>query len=94
MPSLQDWGLLLSMSLAGATSQFLVFEALRRASASTIAPLEFTSLVWAFVIQFAVWGNVPDGFVMLGALLIGCSGLVVVTIEWKESMRIKRARPG
>ena len=93
-PSAQDWALLLALSLAGATSQFLVFEALRRASASTIAPLEFTSLVWAFVIQFAVWGNVPDGFVMLGALLIGCSGLVIVSIEWKESLRTKRARLG
>jgi drug/metabolite transporter (DMT)-like permease len=93
-PSAQDWALLLALSLAGATSQFLVFEALRRASASTIAPLEFTSLVWAFVIQFAVWGNVPDGFVMLGALLIGCSGLVIVSIEWQESLRTKRARLG
>jgi len=93
-PSAQDWALLLALSLAGATSQFLVFEALRRASASTIAPLEFTSLVWAFVIQFTVWGNVPDGFVMLGALLIGCSGLVIVSIEWKESLRTKRAQLG
>jgi len=71
-----------------------VFEALRRASASTIAPLEFTSLLWAFVIQFAVWGNVPDRFVMLGAMLIGCSGLAIVSIEWKESMRVKRAQLG
>jgi drug/metabolite transporter (DMT)-like permease len=94
MPSAQEWALLVALSLAGASSQFLVFEALRRASASTIAPLEFTSLVWAFVIQFIVWGNVPDGFVMLGALLIGCSGLVIVSIEWKESMRTKRARLG
>jgi drug/metabolite transporter (DMT)-like permease len=93
-PSLHDCALLLALSVIGATSQFLVFEALRRASASTIAPLEFTSLAWAFVIQFAVWGSVPDGFVMLGALLIGLSGLVIVSIEWKQSIRIKRARPG
>jgi drug/metabolite transporter (DMT)-like permease len=93
-PSVHDVALLLALSLAGATSQFLVFEALRRASASTIAPLEFTSLAWAFVIQFLVWGNMPDGFVLLGALLIGVSGLVVVSIEWKESTRTKRARLG
>src|ERR1700678_4591215 len=93
-PSAEDWLILVSLSLAGALSQFLVFEALRRASASTIAPLEFTSLLWAFVIQFTVWGNVPDGFVMLGALLIGCSGLVIVSIEWQQSMRTQRARLG
>jgi drug/metabolite transporter (DMT)-like permease len=88
-PSLKDWLLLISLSLLGATSQFLVFEALRRASASTIAPLEFTSLVWAFLLQYFVWGSTPDILVLLGALLIGLSGLVIVSIEWRASLRAK-----
>jgi drug/metabolite transporter (DMT)-like permease len=88
-PSLHDWLLLGVLSLAGATSQFLVFEALRRASASTIAPLEFTSLAWAFILQFLVWGDAPDAYVVLGASLIGLSGLTVVSIEWRDSMRVK-----
>ena len=82
-PSLVDGVLLVALSLAGALSQFLVFEALRRASASTIAPLEFTSLAWAFVIQYVVWRSPPDAFVLLGALLIGASGLVIISIEWR-----------
>jgi drug/metabolite transporter (DMT)-like permease len=89
MPSMQDWLILLSLSLAGATSQFLVFEALRRASASTIAPLEFTSLIWAFLLQYLVWGEAPDLFVLTGALLIGSSGLVIVSIEWRNSARLR-----
>jgi drug/metabolite transporter (DMT)-like permease len=82
-PSLRDALLLVALSLAGALSQFLVFEALRRASASTIAPLEFTSLAWAFVIQYLVWGSPPDAFVLLGALLIGASGLIIISVEWR-----------
>lgn len=82
-PSLFDGLLLVALSLAGALSQFLVFEALRRASASTIAPLEFTSLAWAFVIQYVVWGSPPDAFVLLGALLIGASGLIIISVEWR-----------
>jgi drug/metabolite transporter (DMT)-like permease len=82
-PSLIDGLLLIALSLAGALSQFLVFEALRRASASTIAPLEFTSLAWAFVIQYLVWGSPPDAFVLLGALLIGASGLIIISVEWR-----------
>jgi drug/metabolite transporter (DMT)-like permease len=88
-PSLHDWGLLFALSLAGATSQFLVFEALRRASASTIAPLEFTSLAWAFILQYLVWNEAPDTFVVLGALLIGLSGVIVVSLEWKASLRVR-----
>ncbi|MGA2343996.1 MAG: DMT family transporter, partial [Steroidobacteraceae bacterium] len=88
-PSIEDWLILVSLSLAGATAQFLVFEALRRASASTIAPLEFTSLVWAFLLQYLVWGEAPDVFVLSGALLIGLSGLVIVSIEWRNSARLR-----
>jgi len=88
-PSIEDWLILVSLSLAGATSQFLVFEALRRASASTIAPLEFTSLVWAFLLQYLIWGEAPDAFVLTGALLIGLSGLVIVSIEWRNSTRLR-----
>jgi drug/metabolite transporter (DMT)-like permease len=88
-PSLHDGVLLVLLSLAGAMSQFLVFEALRRASASTIAPLEFTSLVWAFLLQLLVWGEAPDAYVVAGAALIGVSGLVIVSLEWRESMRVK-----
>ena len=88
-PSAEDWLILVSLSLAGALSQFLVFEALRRASASTIAPLEFTSLVWAFLLQFLVWGEAPDLFVLTGALLIGVSGLVIISIEWRNAARLR-----
>ena len=86
-PSLLDCQLLAALSLAGALSQFLVFEALRRASASTIAPLEFTSLAWAFIIQYLVWGSPPDAFVLLGALLIGASGLIIISMEWRARAR-------
>ena len=64
----RSWG---RCRCAGALSQYLVFEALRRASASTIAPLEFTSLGWAFILQYLVWGRPPDALVLSGALLIG-----------------------
>ena len=82
-PSLIDCLLLAARSLACALSQFLVFEALRRASGSTIAPLEFTSLAWAFIIQYPIWGGPPDAFVLLGALLIGSSGSIIISMEWR-----------
>jgi drug/metabolite transporter (DMT)-like permease len=88
-PSTHDCVLLVVLSLAGASSQFLVFEALRRASASTIAPLEFTSLAWAFILQFLIWGEAPDAYVVLGASLIGLSGVIVISIEWRDSRRVR-----
>jgi len=88
-PSAHDWLILIALSLSGAASQFLVFEALRRASASTIAPLEFSSLAWAFLLQYLVWGEAPDALVLGGALLIGVSGLLIVSIEWRNALRLR-----
>jgi drug/metabolite transporter (DMT)-like permease len=92
-PSLNEWLILIAISLAGAASQFLVFEAIRRAPASTIAPLEFTSLGWAFIIGYLVWGDAPDIFVVAGALLIGLSGIIIVSLEWRKSAAIKSSVP-
>jgi drug/metabolite transporter (DMT)-like permease len=89
-PSTHDWVILLSLSVAGATSQLLLFEALRHASASTIAPLEFTSLAWAFVLGHVAWGDIPDIFVLSGAMLIGVSGFIIVLTQWRET-RLKKA---
>jgi len=90
-PSLHDWLIFVTIALTGAASQFLLFEAIRRASASTIAPLEFTSLGWAFLLGWLVWHDVPNLLVVTGALLIGFSGLIIVSIEWRESVRLKEA---
>jgi drug/metabolite transporter (DMT)-like permease len=83
--------ILLSLSVAGAAAQLLLFEALRRATASTIAPLEFTSLAWAFVLGHVVWGDMPDIFVLSGAMLIGVSGFIIVSTQWRGTGGLKKA---
>ena len=90
-PSAHQWAILLSLSVAGAAAQLLLFEALRRATASTIAPLEFTSLAWAFVLGHVVWGDMPDIFVLSGAMLIGVSGFIIVSTQWRATGRLKKA---
>ena len=44
---------------AGGFGQFLLFESFRYAPASAIAPIEYTALVWAFLLGFLVWSEVP-----------------------------------
>ena len=40
-----------------------------------------------FIIQYLVWGSPPDAFVLLGALLIGASGLIIISMEWRARAR-------
>ncbi len=77
----QAWLCLLVGSLGG-LGQFALFEAIRRAPASLLAPVEYTALLWAFLLGYLVWADVPAAGVFVGAFLIGAAGLSMLTSEW------------
>ena len=47
--------LLVSVGALGGMAQYLLFEGMKRAPVSIVAPFEYTSLVWAFALGFAIW---------------------------------------
>ncbi|WP_192181280.1 DMT family transporter [Mesorhizobium amorphae] len=73
--------LLISVGALGGVAQFLLFEGMKRAPVSIVAPFEYTSLVWAFALGLAIWGDVPRREVFLGAALIIGAGLLIVGNE-------------
>ncbi|MER8827103.1 DMT family transporter [Mesorhizobium sp. M0938] len=79
-----DWGqvlLLISVGALGGVAQCLLFEGMKRAPVSIVAPFEYTSLVWAFALGFAIWGDMPRHEVFLGAALIFAAGLLIIGNE-------------
>ncbi len=66
-PSAHQLGMMLLVGAFGGAGQFLQTEAIRRAPATVVAPLSFSSLVWSFGLGLAIWGDVPDFAVFLGA---------------------------
>ncbi|PTM97612.1 DMT family transporter [Mycoplana dimorpha] len=78
--------------LAG-IAQFALFEGMRRAEVSLLAPFEYSSLVWGFVLGFLVWNEVPTGNVFFGAALIFAAGMVIIAAE-RFSGRAAAARDG
>jgi drug/metabolite transporter (DMT)-like permease len=65
----------------GTLAQLALFEGMRHAPASVMAPTEYTALIWAFVLGFAIWGDIPRLPVFLGAALILVSGAVLLASE-------------
>ncbi|WP_353652366.1 DMT family transporter [Sinorhizobium sp. RAC02] len=66
--------------LAG-IGQFALFEGMRRAPVSVLAPFEYTSLVWAFALGYLIWSDVPGSNVFAGAVLIFSAGLIIIATE-------------
>jgi drug/metabolite transporter (DMT)-like permease len=82
-PSLPDIGLLFLLSALGGVGQFCLFESARHTLASVTAPLEYTALIWAFVLGFLVWGDIPRPTLFVAATLIGMAGLWLLLWECK-----------
>lgn len=79
-----DLGQLALTSMTGiiaALGQYAMFEGMRRSPVSILAPFEYTSLVWAFLLGYAIWGDIPRHNVFLGATLIFAAGVTIVLGE-------------
>jgi drug/metabolite transporter (DMT)-like permease len=76
-----DWVWLGAVGLSGALGQYWVTEAFRRAPPSVVAPFEYSSILWAFSIDWVFWSVLPSAVVVTGAtIVIGC-GLFII---WDE----------
>lgn len=80
-PDLAGFAMLVGAGIIGGCAQFALFEGMKRAPASVIAPFEYTSLVWAFLLGYLIWGDVPRDEVFVGAALIFTAGLVIILSE-------------
>jgi drug/metabolite transporter (DMT)-like permease len=90
-PGWSQLGLMLLVGCFGMGGQFMSTEGIRLAPASVVAPISFSSLVWAFLLGLAIWGDIPDSAVFAGAGLILLSGLVVTSAEFWTLRQRRRA---
>jgi drug/metabolite transporter (DMT)-like permease len=74
-PSSLEWSAMVAMGLIAALAHWLLIKAYGCAPASLLAPYHYTMLVWAAILGYAVFGNIPDTATLLGATVIIGSGL-------------------
>lgn len=86
-PTALGIALMVALGIVSAAAQYLLLEGFRLAPASLIAPFEYSSLLWAFLLSYAIWADVPRALVFAGAGLIALSGLLVIAGEWWAQRR-------
>ena len=85
-PSATAWALLVAISLIGAVAHYALIKALDYAEAGALQPYAYMLLVWATVLGFLVFGNVPDGWTIVGAIVVVAGGLY----SWRHDRRLVR----
>ena len=80
-PTPTGWLLLATTGLIAGLAAYAMTQAFRITTPSTLAPFEYTAMVWALIIGFVVWGDLPSWSVACAALVVVCSGLYVLHRE-------------
>ena len=81
MPSGPGLAALIGIGICGGLGHIVLTESYRWAPASLVAPFDYTAMLWALMLGYLAFGELPTVLVLVGALIIVAAGLFVI---WRE----------
>jgi drug/metabolite transporter (DMT)-like permease len=81
------WLLVVGLAALGALGHYCLVRALTLAPVVLVQPFTYTLLLWAVVIGYLVFGDLPDRWTVAGALVVVGAGIYTV---WREH-RVRQA---
>jgi drug/metabolite transporter (DMT)-like permease len=85
VPELSHLPVFLGMALFGTSGIALVSHAFRLAPAAIVAPFEYTALIWATLLGWLFWNEIPGIWTYAGAAVIIASGIYIVIRETRKA---------
>jgi drug/metabolite transporter (DMT)-like permease len=87
----EHWPWVMAVGLSGAVGQYFITRAFRMATPATLAPIEYTALVWGMIFDYVLWLTLPSARMLIGASIIVGSGLYVLYREGSVTPVVKTA---
>jgi len=89
-PTPLEAALLVGAGLLGGVGQILLTSSYREADASLVAPFDYASMLFALLIGYFVFAEVPTLTMLAGAALVIAAGVLII---WRErQLGLERAR--
>jgi drug/metabolite transporter (DMT)-like permease len=76
--------LFLGQAVLGTLGMTLISQAFRLAPAAIVAPFDYTALIWASVLGWLLWEEIPTVWTYAGAAVIIASGIYIVIRETRK----------
>lgn len=92
VPDATDAVMLVAIGLSGGVGQILLTQSYRYADASTIAPFEYTTMLWTVLVGWIVFAEVPTLEVVVGAAIVIGAGVFVIFRERQLGLDRSRER--
>ena len=91
-PDAKGWTLFILAGACSVVAWIGIIGGYRRASPALLAPFEYTAIVGGAIAGYLIWDEVPDRWVVAGALIIIASGIYIVYREvWQVRIATQTA---
>jgi len=87
LPTFGDGVWLVLNGVGNGIAQYWWTRALHLAPTSAVAPFQYFTLIWAMLLGFAVWGDLPTLSLLIGGAVVAGSGLCLL---WQETAKAAR----
>jgi drug/metabolite transporter (DMT)-like permease len=89
-PTFSQLVMLVSLGIFGGVAHIFLTESYRHAPASVVAPFDYSAMLWALLLGYWVFGELPSVLVYVGAIIVAGAGLFVI---WRErALGLQRVR--
>ena len=90
MPTGFDALIMIGSGVGNGMAQYLWTRAIHLAPTSAVVPFQYLQLVWAMLLGFAIWGDLPTINLLIGSAVVIASGMFLF---WRETRRVPVAEP-
>jgi drug/metabolite transporter (DMT)-like permease len=92
-PNWTGAAILIANGLLNGVGQYWWTRALSLAPAAAVGPFYYFSLVWAMILGFVFWGDLPGPALLAGSAIVVGSGLYLLWHETGKARAIRKAPP-
>jgi len=93
-PTLSELIKLIALGVLGGVAHIFLTESYRFAAASVVAPFDYTAMLWALLLGYWMFGELPSALVYVGAFIVTGAGLFVIWREQRLGLKREAAAEG
>ncbi len=93
-PTTSELAKLIMLGILGGVAHIFLTESYRHAAASVVAPFDYSAMLWALLLGYWLFGELPDTLVYVGAGIVAGAGLFVIWRERALGLQLPREAEG
>ncbi|SMP04117.1 DMT family transporter [Shimia sagamensis] len=94
IPTWEQAALLVTAGLIGGVAQIMLTSCYRFAPASVVAPFDYVAMLFAIVIGYVWFSEIPTPQMLVGAAIVISAGILIIWRERQLGLERGKARPG